>query len=702
MNTDHPTAPPRTPRPFVTPDAVASLLLNAAERLSGRLDLGALVAELGRVALRLSDIALVGIGIHDAERELYTQHTVILEPSGPTPPHRHDTPLLESEAPLLQQSGSRGLSLCITREAASSDFQRTAADRGVSRYAALPLRLDTHFIGSLYCGLRSPADLSPVEEQFLQRLACLLAPAIWNCFTQQRFDRGDRRRDALIALTRGINTSLELANVLRHAREVVAQLDGHSVSGIAILDRAGEHFHSYRCYTAPGRRPTIDAPPEQIRVADSALAWIRDHQQTYISDDLAVRQRYANEAAVHAHGVRRYVGAPMIVRGDLRGAFFFGSREPHRPLRMDIWLYENIATQLGFAIDNALQHERIRELSERLNQQAAYLQEELRTTRDFDELIGDSAGIRQVRAAITRVATTPASVLITGETGVGKELVARAIHATSPRAAQPLVKLNCAAIPETMVESELFGHERGAFTSAVERRVGRFELAHDSTLFLDEVGELSLPVQAKLLRVLQDGEFERVGGAETLSTNVRIIAATNRDLAAAVAANDFRRDLFYRLNVFPIEVPPLRTRRDDIVPLAEFFVAHFNRSLGKRVTRIADDALPRLRAYAWPGNVRELRSVIERAMILSDRDVLAIDLPPAHHDGPAQPPQSLPTSPTTAFSTLDDAAADHIRAALRAAHGVIEGPTGAAALLGVKPSTLRYRMKRLGVHRASD
>jgi formate hydrogenlyase transcriptional activator len=353
---------------------------------------------------------------------------------------------------------------------------------------------------------------------------------------------------------------------------------------------------------------------------------------------------------------------------------------------------------LALAIDNARQLEQVQRLSERLGQQNVYLREEIQSEHDYGEMIGQSAAMVRVRESIARVAPTDSTVLVCGETGVGKELVARAIHAASPRAEQPMVKVNCAAIPEGMVESELFGHERGAFTSAVERRVGRFELARDGTLFLDEIAELSLPVQAKLLRVLQDGQFERVGGTRTLTSNARIITATNRNLLNCVESGSFRSDLYYRLNVFPIEVPPLRDRREDIPLLIEAFVKQFSRRMGKRVEAIAPHTLTCLCQRNWPGNIRELRHEIERAMILQDDPVLRVDC-----RAPAQVEVAhLPTgSQQPAFQTLEEAEAEHIRNALAETAGVIEGPRGAAQLLDMKPSTLRFRMKRLGIARSS-
>lgn len=336
--------------------------------------------------------------------------------------------------------------------------------------------------------------------------------------------------------------------------------------------------------------------------------------------------------------------------------------------------------------------------------QNVYLREEIKSVHNFEEIVGSSPRLKDVLDAVTRVAPTEATVLITGETGTGKELIARAVHSRGKRRDKPLIKLNCAALPAGIIESELFGHERGAFSGAVAKRVGRFELADGGTIFLDEVGELAPDAQAKLLRVLQEGEFERVGGSATIRTDVRVIAATNRDLRTEAAAGRFRPDLFYRLNVFPIEVPRLRDRAEDIPLLTAFFVSRFAAAVGKRIESVEAATLERLKRYSWPGNVRELRSLIERAVILSDSPVLQIQereidphAPAASPAGGPHPPVERADAGDRPIATLADAERAHIRATLERTGGVVAGPAGAAKLLGVAPSTLRSRMERLGI-----
>jgi PAS domain S-box-containing protein len=332
----------------------------------------------------------------------------------------------------------------------------------------------------------------------------------------------------------------------------------------------------------------------------------------------------------------------------------------------------------------------------RLQQQNLYLQEEIKSAHNFEEIVGQSPALTTVLENVRRVATTDATVLITGETGTGKELIARAIHSSSLRKEKPLIKINCAALPAGLVESELFGHEKGAFTGAIARRVGRFELAQGGTIFLDEIGELPADAQAKLLRVLQEREFERVGGAAPIKVDVRILAATNRDLLKAVREKTFREDLYYRLSVFPVQLPPLCDRKEDIPPLALFLVNKFAARIGRRIDGIDRETMRRLVAYPWPGNVRELENVIERAVILAAGPTLVIG------------PDVLPVAVSTMAcadeapkqpATLEANEREHILTVLGQTGWVVEGPRGAAKILGMHPNTLRSRMKKLGIRR---
>jgi PAS domain S-box-containing protein len=344
-------------------------------------------------------------------------------------------------------------------------------------------------------------------------------------------------------------------------------------------------------------------------------------------------------------------------------------------------------------------YEEIRRLTDQLQADNVYLQEEIKLKCNFGEIVGQTPGIRRVLHQVEQVAGTSATVLVVGETGTGKELVARAIHDSSPRRARPMLMFNGAALPATLIESELFGHEKGAFTGAMTRQIGRFEQANGSTLFLDEISELPLEVQVKLLRVLQHGQFERLGSTRTLTSDVRIIAATNRDLEKMVKEGRFREDLFYRLNVFPIRLPPLRERAEDIPLLTWSFVREFGRTMGRKIDSIPRATMEALKRYSWPGNIRELRNVIERAMIVAQGPTLAIEVPSVSGGtifAPANPPRET-THPDG--STLDEIQRTHIVAVLNRTGWRVSGKDGAAAILGLKPTTLEFRMAKLGIKR---
>ena len=335
-------------------------------------------------------------------------------------------------------------------------------------------------------------------------------------------------------------------------------------------------------------------------------------------------------------------------------------------------------------------HEEVKRLKNQLEEENIYLKEEIKLEQNFEEIVGESKALKSVLFKIQQVAPTDATVLITGETGTGKELVARAIHSAGSRADRPLVKVNCAALSSSLIESELFGHEKGAFTSAVSRKIGRFELANGGTIFLDEIGELPLASQVKLLRIIQEGEFERLGSSKMIKVDVRIIAATNRNLEVEVEKGSFREDLWYRLNVFPVTVPPLRQRPEDIPLLVEYFVRRFSKKIGKPITSVAPGTLKKLRTHSWPGNIRELANVLERATINSPGSVLYVA-----EDFDMTPLDNSTTSPRT----LEEVEHDHILSVLDETNWRIEGSEGAAQVLGINPSTLRTRMMKLRIHR---
>ena len=433
----------------------------------------------------------------------------------------------------------------------------------------------------------------------------------------------------------------------------------------------------------------------------------RDIVLANLGADLPARAVAEREYAARL-GMRAIITVPLAVGGEIQCVISTGDfTRPREWTPIDVNRLRIIGEVLAGAYDRKRRDaqlmaylEEIRALRDRLQEENLSLREEVKSTHDFDEIVGQSRAIRLVLARVSQVAPTDAAVLLLGETGTGKELLARALHQRSARSGRAFVRVNCAAIPPTLIESELFGHEKGAFTGAVAARAGRFEAAHGGTLFLDEIGELGIDVQAKLLRVLQDGTFERVGSTRTIHADVRIVAATNRDLDRAMSEGRFREDLFYRLNVFPIQLPPLRERREDIPLLVWSIINRRQGELGRHIDEVPRRVMRALESYDWPGNVRELENVIERALILSTGSTLDIEdlggigAPRAVASAPAVPAASL--SP---LRRLDEVEREHIRGVLERCGWRVNGTGNAAEVLGLHPNTLRFRMKKLGVAR---
>jgi formate hydrogenlyase transcriptional activator len=505
-----------------------------------------------------------------------------------------------------------------------------------------------------------------------------------------RLAKKHRYESIVSAVAHSVHQSTTLQAVLENAVEAM-RTHIERIDAIEIFLREGEEA-ALKAHTG-----LPDWVIEQIHrlPAPQGYTWkvIGDGQPRYCAD---VDQDAFIHPAGRAFGVRSYVSMPISAEGKTVGAININSLQKHAFDDDELRLLEILSAHLETAINNAQRAEALRQalaeverLKNRLQAENVYLQEEITTTHHRGEIIGQSRALQEVLRQVDQVAPTDATVLIQGETGTGKELIARAIHRRSQYRDRPLVKVNCATLPAGLVESELFGHEKGAFTGAVARQIGRFELADGGTMFLDEIGELPLELQAKLLRVLQEGEFERVGGAHTITVKVRVIAATNRDLTTAVQAGSFRADLFYRLNVFPLMLPPLRERQKDIPLLVEWFLARMAQKLGRALTGLSDESMARIMRYSWPGNVRELQNVIERAAILARGPLVEIDdalgqrLPPSDHLLPA--------------TSLQDVERAHILRVLAETHGVIEGPRGAARILDLHPNTLRFRLQKLGI-----
>lgn len=499
---------------------------------------------------------------------------------------------------------------------------------------------------------------------------------------------------------------LELTNVLTSQRDTeslwqaiasqIRRVVPWDRAGIVLYDREVDAFRFYAVVTS-SETPVLSRDTLIPRNA-SAVGWVYEHRQVHVRPNLHAEQVFFEDKYYLQEGLGRMINLPLIVHDTCLGALNIGSVQTGEPDAEDLKFLQLVATQIAFAIDHVRAYERIKGLSEQLSRENEYLAEEVRISRNLGTMVGESPAFQHVLSLVKAVAPTNTTVLLLGETGTGKELLARAIHDLSSRQAKPFVRVNCAGLPAGLVESELFGHERGAFTGADQRRAGRFELANKGTLFLDEIGEMSLEAQAKLLRVLQDGLVDRVGGTQPVPVDVRIVAATNADLSQAIVKGGFRSDLFYRLHVFPIPIPPLRERREDIRLLALYFLKQSAAKLKRPHVTLDSHSLDRLAQYNWPGNIRELQSVIERAVILAQSSIVDIDerfLPPVNPVSQS----SLEPSMIPQATNLMDLERHHIVSVLEKTAWRIYGPQGAAQQLGLNPETLRSRLRKLGIKR---
>lgn len=499
-----------------------------------------------------------------------------------------------------------------------------------------------------------------------------------------------RRYHALLEVSNALNSQREMDSLWQACTERIKDVVPWERAGVLLYvpDEDGFRFHALET-AVPKRvlqRGTI------IPRAGSAVGWVFEHREVHVRPNLQHQQVFFEDRLYAEEGLGRMVNLPLLARGTCLGTLNIGSVASGEPEVETLEFLRQIATQVALAIENVQAYEQLAQMSRQLAKQNAYLTQETKQGSNFGLLVGKSEPLHKVLAQIQAVATTSTTVLVTGETGTGKELVARAIHESSLRRTKPFVRLNCAALPSGLVDSELFGHERGAFTGAVHRHQGRFELAHEGTLFLDEIGEMPLDVQARLLRVLEDHLVDRVGGTRSVPVDVRLIAATNVDLAEAVEQRRFRADLYYRLKVFPIGLPPLRDRKEDIPLLAQHFLQICQAKLNRTGLTFSETASVRLAQYDWPGNIRELQNVIERAAILAPTHLIEIDERLVASLSKPMPNVDRPL-------TLYDAERGLILRVLEQAGWRIYGPLGAAIRLRMNPSTLRSRMKKMDLSR---
>jgi formate hydrogenlyase transcriptional activator len=505
-----------------------------------------------------------------------------------------------------------------------------------------------------------------------------------------------RERDQLellLDVTNAVVTHLDTRALFAAVAPALRRFCSADVAAIAVYDQDAGVLRHHVCDAPEGFCREPERPTSAVRTlggSASGLVFTTAKPRIFSLSEL---ESFPESAFILERGIRSACSVPLATPQGILGTLDLGAFSADVFSADQFPLLTRIAGQIAIAVQNAYSYERIEELNAQLAREKLYLQDEIRHDHQFEEIIGRSRALGRVLREIETVAPTDSTVLISGETGSGKELVARAIHQLSARRDNAFVKLNCAAIPTGLLESELFGHEKGAFTGAINQRIGRFELANRGTVFLDEVGEIPLDLQPKLLRVLQEREFERLGSTRTLRTDARLIAATNRDLATLVDDQKFRQDLFYRLNVFPVHVPPLRERREDIPMLIRHFAQQFARRMKKSIENIPAETMDALTAYDWPGNIRELQNLIERAVILSAGPTL--DVPVAALNGR----RTAPAHHDDVMPTLEQAERRHIIGALEGSNWVIGGPNGAAVRLGMKRSTLQFRMRKLGIVR---
>jgi len=649
--------------------------------------------ELSRLLSRIIPFGGIGITLYDTERD--TTQLFLLQTGKP-----HNLPqaysIEETPASVILKTRQPFYVRDLEQETRFPKIMGMIRSQGVRSYCILPLLTARRFLGGLHFAAAKPDAYSPEDIEFMELVAQQAAVILESVLNHESADVSRRE----LALERD-----HLKLLLQVNDAVAAKLDTRelfSAISVCLREALNVEYASLTVFdpeTNSLRRHSLDFPGGGGILQENAIipiegttvgeAFTRKVAVTAGRSDI---ERLPPEIAAEMlrEGLNFVCAVPLISRQRVLGTLNVASRRGDAFDQAGVQLLEEAAGQFALALDNALAYHRIEELNAKLAEEKLYLADEIRSNCYFEEIIGNSKLLQKVLRQIEVVAPSDSTVLLCGETGTGKELAARAIHNLSGRSNATFVKLNCAAIPTGLMESEMFGHEKGAFTGAVAQRIGRFELADRGTLFLDEIGEIPLELQPKLLRVLQEQEFERLGSARTNHVNVRLIAATNGDLLGMVKAGEFRADLFYRLNVFPIIMPPLRERREDIPLLVRYFVQQIARRMNKRIETIRSETMEALVRYSWPGNIRELQNVVERAVILSPDTVLEVPL------------GELRASPAVAGQapqTLDEAERRHIMQALNDTSWVVGGPHGAAARLGMKRSTLQFRMQKLGIFR---
>src|ERR1700676_272260 len=662
----------------------------------------ALVRELHRVVR----FDYLGVSIRDEKSNTFQQHCVEAQTEAVVAPDP-ELAMQESDAWWVYQNQERLVTSLETHDARFSKFQEILKKYGVQCVCTLPLTTAHSKVGTLTFASKAPDIYTAEELHFLSVVAEQIALAFDNALhfdaaqaSQQQLLKKNERVGLLLELTNHVVSNLEFRDLLRAVVASTRRVMGCDGVGITLPDSDNTRLRIY----------ALDFPFKDESVQEESLVPIDEDVagavfrtgKPWCGSVQEARRKGIKDTAQAEVGTVCIL--PLVSRGRVLGTFGVVKYQDNA-FTGDMEFLTQIANQVAIAVENALAFGQIRELKDQLSKEKLYLEDEIRTEMNFAQIVGNSASLRRVLKHVETVAPTDSTVLIYGETGTGKELIARGIHDLSPRRAKPFVKLNCAAIPTGLLESELFGHEKGAFTGAIAQRIGRFEVANGGTIFLDEIGEVPLELQTKLLRVLQEREFERLGSSRTLRTDARLIAATNRNLEAMVSEGSFRSDLFFRLNVFPVHVPPLREREGDIPLLVRQFAQQFSRRMSKEIETIPSATMDALCRYHWPGNIRELQNVIERAVIISAGPALSVDVADLKVSiaGHAAEGTTTAKSPTNGalHDVLEQSERAQIRKALEQCDWVVAGPKGAAAYLGMKRSTLQQRIRKLGIARRS-
>jgi formate hydrogenlyase transcriptional activator len=686
-------------------------LLDVSEAIALQRDLPALFHDLAERLHSVVDFDFLTLVLHDLARNVMRLH--VLETRIPSEkPTGTEAPVENNPSGWVWQTQESFVVSDVDEETRFPEFLKRFREHNVRSLAIIPLTTAQRRLGAMGFGRLVPQGITDTELQFMQRVASLVAVAVDNALN---FESSQAYQKQLALERDRLRVLLEINNVLVTTRELPEVFRGI----VATLERVIHHDYTSLALLDPDtgllKIHALDFPGHQgIFKPETTVSRDNSPAGRAIATNLPLIARgseldnYGSEIirTLRAEGIQSVCCTPLIHHGRTFGTLNLASRRMDAFNPRDLELLQPVGAQIAIAVENALAFKEIDALKNKLAVEKLYLEEEIRSEFNFEEIVGESPVLKRALAQVELAAPAGTSVLLLGETGTGKELFARAIHNLSPRRDRTFIKINCAAIPSGLLESELFGHERGAFTGAISQKIGRFELADRGTLFLDEVGDLPLELQPKLLRVLQEQEFERLGGNRTQRVDVRVVAATNVDLSKQVAERAFRSDLYYRLNVFPVQIPALRDRAEDIPLLVRYFVQKLSRRLNKAVEYIPADAMDALSSYSWPGNIRELENLIERAVLLSPGKELRVPLSEikssssfASESASSSTSLTPSASVTSSISTLEEAERQHILRALKHTQWRVAGPKGAAVLLGMKRTTLQARIRKLGIRR---